>query len=356
MSTLLSLLLLLHVLNTCYCQTTGDLRLTHQYHRDNFTVVGRLEIFWEGKWGTFCNINDVGTAVACKQVGYHPPVSPSYAYEHYGAADNETREMIPGAGDDVPIAITNTFCGQDNRMISPIHILRCGYSTDRHANLVPCTSHNYDIILQCFDDNKYAIQSSQIRLVGGASPSSGTMEVYNVAGVSWGNVCNSRFDQRVADTACRQMGYTNAVHYGSTKTMTADVVWLDGVECGGSSESCKCLNNCFQWPQPDLRSPVSCPSGEYVTINCTFDVERAKDFNASSGGWELCQDPQTCELEFSESAGIAPSVLYGVSGAATAIILLLIILLVTMVVCFTVPSCPLSRSRQRRGFELVTNN
>ena len=56
MSALMPLLLLLHVLNACYCQTTGDLRLAHQHHDSYYDVaiiVGRLEIFWNGKWGTF---------------------------------------------------------------------------------------------------------------------------------------------------------------------------------------------------------------------------------------------------------------------------------------------------------------
>ena len=37
----------------------------------------------------FCNINDIGANVACKQLGFHPAVSRHY--QHYKDADNETR-------------------------------------------------------------------------------------------------------------------------------------------------------------------------------------------------------------------------------------------------------------------------
>ena len=344
MSALVPLLLLLQVLNACYCQTTGDLRLVNQIKdHDSHTIMGRLEIFWEGKWGTFCNINSVGADVACKQMGFQS----SSHYQHHRDADDVTRKLVPKANSSTPKNIGNTFCGYDNRMLSPIHILRCGYSTQAKS----CT-HDDDIILSCaYKISRPPTYTSQIRLVSGFYPfnSSGTMEVYNIHIGSWGNVCYSGFDRWIADSACRQMGYTHAEHYNSTKDKASDtdVVWLDGVKCGGS-ESCECLNNCFQWLEWPDPYKTNCPTG-YVTIKCGFDVKRAKDFNTSSGGWDLCQDSNICKLEFAHAeseVGLPVLVVYGVSAGAAVIIIILIVL----VLCFAVPSCPLARNK-KKGYE-----
>ena len=51
---------------------------------------------------------------------------------------------------------------------------------------------------------------TQVRLRGGAYPSSGKLEVY--LNNQWGTVCYDEleFDISAANTACRQLGYTNS--------------------------------------------------------------------------------------------------------------------------------------------------
>ena len=53
---------------------------------------------------------------------------------------------------------------------------------------------------------------TQVRLQGGAYPSSGTVEVY--LNNQWGTVCYNEilFDTYAANTACRQLGYTNSLN------------------------------------------------------------------------------------------------------------------------------------------------
>ena len=61
-------------------------------------------------------------------------------------------------------------------------------------------------------DNPY---DTQVRLRGGAYPSSGTLEVY--LNNQWGTVCyfDLEFTTYAADTACRQLGYTNSPNMNS---------------------------------------------------------------------------------------------------------------------------------------------
>ena len=51
---------------------------------------------------------------------------------------------------------------------------------------------------------------TQVRLQGGTYRSSGTLEVY--LNSQWGTVCYDEleFDTDAANTACRQLGYTNS--------------------------------------------------------------------------------------------------------------------------------------------------
>ena len=337
MITKFSLLMLgFALLDTCCCQSEGDLRLvneTSSYNNSDlyqFDIAGRLEIFWKGKWGTFCNINQIGSQIACSQMGYS---SSAFSYQHYADIDNQTKKIIPKAGDDVPIVIERTFCGTDNLMHEPLHLLRCGYFADQAE--FECT-HDNDIVLHCSPTFN---PISQVRLRSGPYPSSGTLEIY--INNTWGNVCNTKFNQQAADSACRQMGYTNAKAYGSTKNMSSSTVWLDGIECSGS-ESCECLNICFKTPS----IPTGCPSKDYISIECTFDVMKAR--NTTSGGWDLCQNINTCNGRTICTVPI--TLISGVAAGIAAVIVIFIIL----IACLAIPSCPLG-SKQRRNYELMTN-
>eukprot|EP00058_Branchiostoma_floridae_P003918 XP_002589406.1 hypothetical protein BRAFLDRAFT_77850 [Branchiostoma floridae] len=75
----------------------------------------------------------------------------------------------------------------------------------------------------------------QIRLVGGANPLEGRVEVRNGTG-QWGSVCDDNFDLQDADVVCRQLGFGAALevklagHFGEG----SGNVWLDEVACRGN--------------------------------------------------------------------------------------------------------------------------
>ena len=79
---------------------------------------------------------------------------------------------------------------------------------------------------------------TQVRLIDGAYPSSGILEVY--LNNQWGTVCYDEFTSSAADTACRQLGYTNSnnkdgVHYSWVLKCLCLYVYCMSLNCNQSS-------------------------------------------------------------------------------------------------------------------------
>lgn len=179
----------------------------------------------------------------------------------------------------MPIAILITSC-----ILSWVeglsHILRCGYDT----GVIPDGSHSDDIVLVC--GNKPLWKEpyhSQVQINFTTYPSEGTLEIY--LNNQWGNICYSNFNQKTADSACRQLGYTNAERITGTTTQSTSIVWLNDVTC--SSTSCQCLNFCYKATQ----LAESCDNNEYVDSKCTFDTSIAD--KVTSGNEDLCANPES---------------------------------------------------------------
>ena len=75
------------------------------------------------------------------------------------------------------------------------------------------TSLDYQFLCYNVDVNRPDYYKGEIRLSNGTYKSRGLLEIY--LNRKWGTVCNEKFTIRIGDVICRQLGYTNAVRFGS---------------------------------------------------------------------------------------------------------------------------------------------
>jgi len=73
-----------------------------------------------------------------------------------------------------------------------------------------------------------------VRLVGGASPNEGKVEIYHDK--SWGSVCDDEFDAIDGTVVCQQLGYARLKRYSESThpNLHNDIIWLDDVNCSSS--------------------------------------------------------------------------------------------------------------------------
>ena len=98
-----------------------------------------------------------------------------------------------------------------------------------------------------------AYEDGELRLVNGATPNEGRLEMYYEG--QWGTVCDDYWTDADADVACRQLGYEQGSvpdggrflqsHFGPADEGAP--IWLDNLLCHGNEPS---LMDCARAPQP----------------------------------------------------------------------------------------------------------
>jgi len=162
---------------------------------------GRLEVYYNGTWGTVCGngFTDTAARVVCYMIVYDD--SGQYIDNSYGA----------GSGtiwlDDVECNGTETS------------IADCQHKDWGSYN---CT-HDEDVSVSC----------PTVRLVGGSSPREGRLEVYHDG--RWGIVCYNNFTDTAARVVCYMLGYGQYGRFrGSGLYRSSLQITLDNVQCNGT--------------------------------------------------------------------------------------------------------------------------
>ena len=210
---------------------------------------GRLEVYYNGTWGTVCDngFTDASAAVVCSMLGY-------------GRTGRFIGNMY-GAGSGM-IWLDNVQCyGSES------HITNCGHSSwGRHSCL-----HRDDVSVSCI-----AVSAEAVALVGGGNPRVGRLEVFH--GRQWGTVCDDGFTDAAARVVCYSLGfgYVGRKVDISLYGVGDGLIWLKDVICNGTEQY---IGECSHsdW----IIQNSYCGHHEDVAVSC-IDNSSAANMNDST--------------------------------------------------------------------------
>jgi len=189
---------------------------------------GRLEVYYNGTWGTVCDdgFNDAAARVVCYSLGYGR-IGRS-AGNRYGAGNGTIW----------------------------LDELRCN---GRETSIADCSHRGWGNH-SCSHSQDASVSCPGVRLVGGPSSQEGRLEVFH-DGI-WGTVCGDYFNDAAATVVCYMLGYGYFGHFLSRSYGAGSgQIWLDNVQCNGTETNiADCQHN--GWGSHD------CHHGEDVSVSC----------------------------------------------------------------------------------------
>ena len=335
-------------------QNEGDVRLVNNVKDILDTFQGRLEIFIDGKWGTVCGTNGTDLKAvadtACRQLGL-TEAAPIFS------SGTVTELGYPIAPDSTPIHFGSINCPLTpfvGEMCSPgysQHILRCEVVVKVNTSI--CT-HNNDIGVCCSTENitsnSYESQVALYPVEGqhfvNLSLSSGILGIFFDKSSKPGVVCGEGFDKSAADTACRQLGYTNANNFNTSLQMKKQTFWDAGLDCKSQSHSC--LDSCFT---KTPNNHTTCTN--LVSLSCEFDLFRKTTESAGS--------PRLCDAAVDKSCNSYYHTEEHIEVVVVVVFVVVILAIIatcttciTLLVCCLVPGCLIHCKRS--GYKSISPN
>nr|XP_009507550.1 PREDICTED: scavenger receptor cysteine-rich type 1 protein M130-like [Phalacrocorax carbo] len=187
------------------CSEFLDLKLV-----DGNDCAGRLEVFYNGTWGSICSnrMSQLAAITVCKHL-------------NCGDGGEIGRHFKYGRGSG-PTWLDHIEC------------------TEQHSSLWQCQSDPWnpqscdnraeETHISCTDREK-------LRVIGGEDECSGRVEIWHQG--SWGTVCDDSWDMADANVVCRQLGCGSAVSALSEAAFGEGTgpIWLEKVHCKGTELS-----------------------------------------------------------------------------------------------------------------------
>ncbi|XP_038641157.1 scavenger receptor cysteine-rich type 1 protein M130-like isoform X2 [Scyliorhinus canicula] len=201
------------------CSEHKGIRLMNGEHR----CEGRLEVFYNGKWGTVCSEKLGGHegAVICNQLQCGPHVKFVFDSSSFGA----------GSG---PIWVSGLECNSHESTVWQCQAKPWGQHNCDHGEDVGVVCSESAVTMeqrQCVSGSDLGLE---LRLVGGNTSCSGRVEI--LSNQHWGSVCDDSWDMADANVVCRQLACGSALLApGGAEFGTGDGdIKLDEVRCTGS--------------------------------------------------------------------------------------------------------------------------
>uniref|UniRef100_A0A8C0HCB1 SRCR domain-containing protein n=1 Tax=Chelonoidis abingdonii TaxID=106734 RepID=A0A8C0HCB1_CHEAB len=223
------------------CSEFTDLRLV-----SDSECAGRLEVFYNGTWGSVCSngMPGVTAAIVCKQL-------------NCGDRGQLARDFAYGAGSG-PTWLDHVSCKEQHSSIwqCPSDMWK-QQSCDNRAeeNHISC---NVPVTCEvsAFPDQE------KLQVVGGEDRCSGRVEVWYRD--SWGTICDDSWDMADAKVVCKQLGCGSAVPVPGEAAFGEGTgpIWVETLNCRGTESS---LWDCPAKPWDES----NCDHKEDVGVNCS---------------------------------------------------------------------------------------
>ncbi|XP_037768310.1 antigen WC1.1 isoform X7 [Chelonia mydas] len=216
------------------CSEFTDLRLV-----SNRDCAGRLEVFYNGTWGSVCSnqMSGVTPAIVCKQL-------------NCGDGGQVARDLAYGAGSG-PTWLDHVVCSEQHRSL-----WQCPSGIWKQQS---CDNQAEETHISCSDQEK-------LRVVGGEDRCSGRVEVWYRG--FWGTVCDDSWDMADANVVCKQLGCGSAVPVPGEAAFGEGTgpIWVETLNCRGTESS---LWDCPAKPWGES----NCGHKEDVAVNCSGVTE-----------------------------------------------------------------------------------
>ncbi|XP_034618450.1 antigen WC1.1-like [Trachemys scripta elegans] len=239
------------------CSEFTDLRLV-----SDSDCAGRLEVFYNGTWGSVCSnqMSGVTAAIVCKQLNCEDGGSISGGSEY-------------GKG---PTWLDHIACSEQHSSL-----WQC---PSDHWNPKSCDNRAEETHISCTGKKAKPTQNPEcpnstsctdrekLRIVRGKDRCSGRVEVWYRG--SWGTVCDDSWDMADATVVCKQLGCGSAVSALGEAAFGEGTgpIWVEKVNCRGTESS---LWDCPAKPWGES----NCDHKEDAAVNCSGVTERTDSPN-----------------------------------------------------------------------------